>query len=269
MWSRLFLVFSELLFDSWLSHLTGWSLLEQTDKERFYYVLLTKTKENTMFTVMHFFPPSHIHMASFHWKLFFFFLKCTWTTFSKLAEADPAKALTNTHHHHLEIVIRWLTGVITEKSVAFMDRLRNVWTAKKSTLSRRDCKLCPVNYKVLKALPNALSLVLTAVKKQGQSGIISCFGFSPCQSVYACGSYSRCAGLYSCQDGTLLALLPTRHHGGLTHLLFSPDGNYLYTGGRKVTHEQTRTQLQAERYPKVTIAAEHTQTISCVWVLSR
>nr|XP_046235848.1 telomerase Cajal body protein 1 [Scatophagus argus]XP_046235850.1 telomerase Cajal body protein 1 [Scatophagus argus]XP_046235851.1 telomerase Cajal body protein 1 [Scatophagus argus] len=73
----------------------------------------------------------------------------------------------------------------------------------------------------------------TVVKKQGQSGIISCFGFSPCQSVYACGSYSRCAGLYSCQDGTLLALLPTRHRGGLTHLLFSPDGNYLYTGGRK------------------------------------
>ncbi|XP_032400528.1 telomerase Cajal body protein 1 isoform X2 [Etheostoma spectabile] len=73
----------------------------------------------------------------------------------------------------------------------------------------------------------------TVVKKQGQSGIISCFGFSPCQSVYACGSYSRCAGLYSSQDGTLLALLPTRHHGGLTHLLFSPDGNYLYTGGRK------------------------------------
>ncbi|XP_068612245.1 telomerase Cajal body protein 1 [Brachionichthys hirsutus] len=73
----------------------------------------------------------------------------------------------------------------------------------------------------------------TIVKKQGQRGIISCFGFSPCRSVYACGSYSRCAGLYAVQDGALLALLPTRHHGGLTHLLFSPDGNYLYTGGRK------------------------------------
>lgn len=73
----------------------------------------------------------------------------------------------------------------------------------------------------------------TIVKKQGQSGIISCFSFSPCQSVYACGSYSRCAGLYSCQDGTMLALLPTLHHGGITHMLFSPDGNYLYTGGRK------------------------------------
>ncbi|KAF6739186.1 Telomerase Cajal body protein 1 [Oryzias melastigma] len=73
----------------------------------------------------------------------------------------------------------------------------------------------------------------TMVKRRGQSGIISCFAFSPCQSVYACGSYSRCAGLYSCQDGALLALLPTLHHGGITHLLFSPDGNYLYTGGRK------------------------------------
>ncbi|KAM9833064.1 telomerase Cajal body protein 1 [Syngnathus typhle] len=73
----------------------------------------------------------------------------------------------------------------------------------------------------------------TAKKQSGQSGIISCLGFSPCQSLYACGSYSRCAGIYSCQDGSLLALLPTRHHGGLTHLLFSPDGYYLYTGGRK------------------------------------
>ncbi|KAK0150159.1 Telomerase Cajal body protein 1 [Merluccius polli] len=73
----------------------------------------------------------------------------------------------------------------------------------------------------------------TIVKKQGQGGIISCLAFSPCLEVYACGSYSRTVGLYSCQDGTPLALLPARHRGGVTHLLFSPDGNYLYTGGRK------------------------------------
>uniref|UniRef100_A0A8C4ZF75 Telomerase Cajal body protein 1 n=1 Tax=Gadus morhua TaxID=8049 RepID=A0A8C4ZF75_GADMO len=73
----------------------------------------------------------------------------------------------------------------------------------------------------------------TLVKKQGQGGIISCLAVSPCMEVYACGSYSRTVGLYSCQDGTPLAMLPERHRGGVTHLLFSPDGNHLYTGGRK------------------------------------
>lgn len=73
----------------------------------------------------------------------------------------------------------------------------------------------------------------TVVKKQGQSGIISCLAFSPSQPVYACGSYSRTVGLYSCEDGSMLALLPQRHNGGVTHLLFSPDGYHLYTGGRK------------------------------------
>ncbi|XP_018599977.2 telomerase Cajal body protein 1 isoform X1 [Scleropages formosus] len=73
----------------------------------------------------------------------------------------------------------------------------------------------------------------TLVKKQGQTGIISCLAFSPRDPVYVCGSYSRSAGLYSCQDGSLLAVLPTCHQGGITHLLFSHDGLRLYTGGRK------------------------------------
>ncbi|XP_033839834.1 telomerase Cajal body protein 1 [Periophthalmus magnuspinnatus] len=73
----------------------------------------------------------------------------------------------------------------------------------------------------------------TIVKKQGVGGIISCLAFSPTRDLYACGSYSRGLAVYCCQDGAPVALLPTRHRGGLTHLLFSPDGNYLYTGGRK------------------------------------
>ncbi|XP_052458416.1 telomerase Cajal body protein 1 [Carassius gibelio] len=73
----------------------------------------------------------------------------------------------------------------------------------------------------------------TTDKKQGQTGIISCIAFSSCHSMYACGSYSRSAGLYSCEDGSLLTLLPARHRGGLTHLLFSPNGYHMYTGGRK------------------------------------
>ncbi|XP_064409111.1 telomerase Cajal body protein 1 [Latimeria chalumnae] len=72
----------------------------------------------------------------------------------------------------------------------------------------------------------------TVVKKRGQSGIISCIAFSPSQDIYACASYSKTVGLYSQDDGTVVAVLQG-HQGGLTHILFSPDGNLLYTGGRK------------------------------------
>uniref|UniRef100_A0A8C0H582 Telomerase Cajal body protein 1 n=1 Tax=Chelonoidis abingdonii TaxID=106734 RepID=A0A8C0H582_CHEAB len=72
----------------------------------------------------------------------------------------------------------------------------------------------------------------TFVKKQGQSGIISCITFSPAQPLYACASYSRTVGLYSRAEGTALAMLQG-HRGGVTHALFSPDGTRLFTGGRK------------------------------------
>ncbi|KAM6449845.1 telomerase Cajal body protein 1 [Liasis olivaceus] len=72
----------------------------------------------------------------------------------------------------------------------------------------------------------------TFAKKQGQSGIISCIAFSPTQPLYACTSYSKTVGLYSRAEGDPLAML-LGHRGGVTHALFSPDGFYLFTGGRK------------------------------------
>uniref|UniRef100_A0A8C5P9H5 Telomerase Cajal body protein 1 n=1 Tax=Leptobrachium leishanense TaxID=445787 RepID=A0A8C5P9H5_9ANUR len=69
-------------------------------------------------------------------------------------------------------------------------------------------------------------------KKQGQSGIISCIAFSPSQDLYACGSYSKSIGLYSRHEGATLAVLQG-HHGGVTHLVFSPSGHCVYSGGRK------------------------------------
>uniref|UniRef100_A0A4W3GPU8 Telomerase Cajal body protein 1 n=1 Tax=Callorhinchus milii TaxID=7868 RepID=A0A4W3GPU8_CALMI len=77
----------------------------------------------------------------------------------------------------------------------------------------------------------------TVVKKQGQSGIISCIAFSPAQDIYACASYSKTVGLYSRDEGVTLTILQG-HQGGVTHLLFSPDGNHLFTGGRKVSSIQ-------------------------------
>lgn len=73
----------------------------------------------------------------------------------------------------------------------------------------------------------------TNVKKMGQPGIISCFAFSPL-GVYAAGSYCKTVAVYSESDGALQFIL-SGHHGGVTHLNFSPDGQLLYSGGRKDT----------------------------------
>ncbi|KAL3256815.1 hypothetical protein MRX96_017105 [Rhipicephalus microplus] len=73
-----------------------------------------------------------------------------------------------------------------------------------------------------------------AVKKLGQPGIISCFAFSPL-GVYAAGSYCKTVAVYSESDGVLQFIL-SGHQGGVTHLRFSPDGQRLYSGGRKACH---------------------------------
>lgn len=72
----------------------------------------------------------------------------------------------------------------------------------------------------------------TLAKKQGQTGIISCIAFSPDHDLYACASYSKTVGLYSRDEGIALTILQG-HQGGVTHVAFAPDGNLLYTGGRK------------------------------------
>ncbi|XP_074991166.1 LOW QUALITY PROTEIN: telomerase Cajal body protein 1 [Calonectris borealis] len=70
---------------------------------------------------------------------------------------------------------------------------------------------------------------------QGQRGLIGCLAFSPTQPVFACGSYGRSLGLYALEGGGALALWP-RLPAAPTHLLFSPDGNRIYAGGRKDRH---------------------------------
>ncbi|XP_020630480.1 telomerase Cajal body protein 1-like isoform X3 [Orbicella faveolata] len=73
----------------------------------------------------------------------------------------------------------------------------------------------------------------TTVKKEGQNGIISSIAFSQDNSgMYALGSYSKSVGVYSDSDGELIFLLQGQQ-GGVTHVMFSPDGTKLYSGGRK------------------------------------
>ncbi|KAL3519646.1 hypothetical protein ACH5RR_017795 [Cinchona calisaya] len=69
--------------------------------------------------------------------------------------------------------------------------------------------------------------------KEGQSGIISSIAFSPSNSgMLATGSYDQTTAIYSEDNMELLYVLHGQE-GGVTHVQFSKDGNYLYTGGRK------------------------------------
>ncbi|KAL8192514.1 hypothetical protein R6Q57_027699 [Mikania cordata] len=69
--------------------------------------------------------------------------------------------------------------------------------------------------------------------KEGQSGIISSIAFSPTHAgMLATGSYSQTTAILREDNMELLYVLHGQE-GGVTHVQFSKDGNYLYTGGRK------------------------------------
>ena len=71
-------------------------------------------------------------------------------------------------------------------------------------------------------------------KQDGQPGIISCMAFAcdESSSLMGVGSYSGVAALYDARTMEQLFVLEG-HAGGVTHVRFSADGNYLYTGARR------------------------------------
>jgi hypothetical protein len=70
--------------------------------------------------------------------------------------------------------------------------------------------------------------------QEGQPGIVSCLAFAPGGggATMAAGAYSGVAALYDARSREQLLVLEG-HAGGVTHLRFSADGNYLYTGARR------------------------------------
>ncbi|MEW5303339.1 MAG: hypothetical protein WDW36_006041 [Sanguina aurantia] len=66
-------------------------------------------------------------------------------------------------------------------------------------------------------------------------GIISCMDFSPDGNTFAAGSYGKVVGLYDSRSHDLTLTL-SGHTGGLTQVMFSKDGNYLYSGARQDPH---------------------------------
>lgn len=66
------------------------------------------------------------------------------------------------------------------------------------------------------------------------AGIVSCLAPNPDRSgMLAAGSYGGSAALLDPRTRELLCLLEGGHAGGVSHLCFSADGNFLYSGGRR------------------------------------
>ncbi|XP_014670478.1 PREDICTED: telomerase Cajal body protein 1-like [Priapulus caudatus] len=135
-----------------------------------------------------------IHM----WDAFSGGLRCTYRAYDHVDEIAPAYSLAFT-----------LDGSHLYSGFNKMVRCFDV------TRPGRDCEKIPTHSK----------------KTPGQPGIISCLAMSPLGGVFAAGSYSKTVALYSL-DGRSLISCVQRHLGGVTHMVFSPDGNRLYSGGR-------------------------------------
>jgi len=73
--------------------------------------------------------------------------------------------------------------------------------------------------------------------RRPQRGIVSCFSHSPIlgEKFFAAGCYDKTIGIYdseSSSDEPELVLYG-QHEGGVTHLQFTPDGRYLFSGARR------------------------------------
>lgn len=75
-----------------------------------------------------------------------------------------------------------------------------------------------------------------AEEKSGQRGIFSCISFNPAdRKMFAVASFSRQISI-SCEPDDYASCVLEGQRGGVTHVTFSPDGNRLFSGGRRVSH---------------------------------
>ncbi|KAK9861596.1 hypothetical protein WJX84_007684 [Apatococcus fuscideae] len=108
-------------------------------------------------------------------------------------------------------------------SVAFSPDGMSVWAGYNRTIHAWDVGRPGRDY----------STIVTHKKRQdGQPGLISCIAFSPDGGLMAAGAYSGVAALYDPRSLEMLLAL-SGHTGGITQVMFSKDGNFLYTGARR------------------------------------
>lgn len=83
------------------------------------------------------------------------------------------------------------------------------------------------------AQPRSVTMYHRKFRPSGVQGLISCFA-TQLDHTYAVGSYSGGIGLLDERsDEHTIAVFHAAHAGGVTQLLFSPNGHYLFSGARK------------------------------------
>jgi WD40 repeat protein len=73
-----------------------------------------------------------------------------------------------------------------------------------------------------------------AISELSQPGIVSSIAVNPSlRNLMAVGTYLKTVGLYNNEDSSVICILEG-HMGGVTQVMFSPDGSKMFSGGRRV-----------------------------------
>ncbi|CAI5458934.1 unnamed protein product [Closterium sp. Yama58-4] len=126
-------------------------------------------------------------------------LRCTYRAYDHMDEIAAALSLTFSAHGH--------------KLILGFPRCLRVFD---TSIPGRDCQQHS-----------------TGAKGRGQTGLLSCLATNPyVAGLVAVGSYDGTVGLYGDLGREAMAVMHG-HAGGVTQVLFSQDGNFLYSGARK------------------------------------
>lgn len=136
-------------------------------------------------------------------------------------------------HDHLDEPIAALSVAFASDGTRLLAGYKNAIRAWDLSRPGRDCDV----YRTLEPKRRVRGEGGGGGERVGQAGLVSCIATAPAKTngLFAAGSYGEPGvGVYHEPTGEQALVLSGGHsRGGVTHLAWSPCGNYLYTGARR------------------------------------